>query len=171
MGKPGLPETALLFTGALFQDPEYFIQAKESLCRSFGEIIFESPPLKWDYSDYYAEELGLPITRKFLFFRELIDASRLPDIKLRTNEIEGQYAQEGKRTINIDPGCMTLAKVVLASTKNYSHRIYMGRGIYAEVTLVYRDGGYQPHLFTYRDFASDAVRGIFQEARGLLKQE
>ncbi len=131
----------------------------------------ESHPLPWEHSDYYKEELGSPIRRRFLFFRNMIDRENLSDVKLATIEIEEQLSTGGKRNINLDPGYLTPYNVILASTKNYSHRIYIGKGIFAEVTLVYRDKDrrYQPHLFTYRDYASDAYAEIFAQARTLLR--
>ena len=131
----------------------------------------ESQPLPWEYSDYYKEELGWPIRRRFLFFRNMINRESLSDIKLATSEIEERLSTGGKRNINLDPGYLTPYNMILASTKNYSHRIYIGKGIFAEVTLVYKDKDrrYQPHLFTYRDYASDAYAEIFSRARKLLK--
>jgi len=169
MGKPSLPESALLFIGTLCRREEYFLEAKEKLRILFGDIVLESRPLPWEYSDYYTEELGSQIKRRFVFFRNAVNPESLADIKLKTNEIEEQFSTAGKRNINLDPGYLTPYNVVLASTKNYSHRIYIGKGIYAEVTLVYRDGRYQPHLFTYRDYAGAAHIEIFAQARKLLK--
>lgn len=168
MGKPFLPEEALLFTGALYREEKYFSIAKQKLVAQFGEMNMESGPMQWDYSDYYREELGTPILRKFIFFRDRINPETLCDIKLATNDMERQLSEEGRRNINLDPGYLTPSKVVLASTKNYSHRIYLGKGIYAEVTLVYRDGRYCPYLFTYRDYASDAYAEIFAAARKII---
>jgi len=169
MGRPSPPEDALLFVGSLYSREEYYLIAKERLIARFGEIIMESRQSDWDYSDYYRDELGWPIKRRFVFFRNIINPEQITDIKLTTNDIEQQLSIEGRRSINIDPGYITLSKVVLVSTKNYSHRIYLGKGIYAEVTLIYRDGRYHPHLFTYRDYASDAYREIFACARRFLK--
>lgn len=136
----------------------------------FGGIAIESPDINYSHSDYYRDELGWPIIRTFIFFSNKMDPLVLPDIKLLTNSIEEELSTCGKRNINIDPGYMTLSKVVLASTKNYSHRIYIGKGIFAEVTLVHVKGGYQPHLFTYRDYAGTTVRNLFGEARKSLKK-
>lgn len=168
MGRPSPPEDALLFVGSLYSRQECYLTAKEKLIACFGEIIMESPTSDWDYSDYYSDELGWPIKRRFIFFKNIINPERIVDIKIATNDIERQLSTEGRRSINIDPGYITPSKVVLASTKNYSHRIYIGKGIYAEVTLIYRDGRYQPHLFTYRDYASDAYREVFAMARRFL---
>lgn len=169
--RPSPSEPALLFIGALYKEEKYLSLARERLIVSFGEIVMESAPHEWDYSEYYKDELGWPIERVFSFFKNEINPEMLADIKILTNEIEQQLSTEGKRNINLDPGYLTPSKVVLASTKNYSHRIYMGKGIYAEVTLIYREGRYQPHLFTYRDYASDDYIKIFGEARKFLRGE
>lgn len=168
MGKPSLPEETLLFIGALYQKQEYLSLARTELADHFGGILLETAPVPWDYSSYYEAELGGPLRRVFLFF-DRVDPESLAEIKLATNETEQQFSAEGKRNINLDPGYLTRSKVVLASTKNYSHRIYIGRGVFAEVTLVYKDGRYRPHLFTYRDYASDVYAEIFEDARKLLQ--
>ena len=170
MGRPYLPEEALLFVGALYRDQDYLSSARESVAGRFGGILLETEPMPWDYSRYYEEELGRPLKRVFIFFEDRIDPGGLAGIKTTTNEIETNLSTEGKRNINLDPGYLTASKVVLASTKNYSHRIYIGQGIFAEVTLVYREGGYRPHLFTYRDYASDAYAELFERVRGLLQK-
>lgn len=169
MKKSSPVEPSLLFVGTLYSNKEHFITARAKLTELFGGIAMESPDINYSYSDYYRDELGWPITRRFLFFKNKTDPLTLPDIKLITNSLEEEMSADGRRKINIDPGYMTLSKVVLASTKNYSHRLYIGKGIFAEVTLVNVGGEYRPHLFTYRDYASDTVRALFGEARRLLR--
>ena len=169
MKKSSPVETPILFAGALYSKPDYFKTAREQLITQFGNIFMESPEMPFNYSDYYKEELGGPIIRKFIFFADKIDPLRLPDIKLITSNLEEQLSSNGRRNINLDPGYMTLSKVVLASKKNYSHRLYIGKGIFAEVTLLHLKGKYRPHLFTYRDYASDEYAAIFAEAREFLK--
>lgn len=169
MKKSSPVEPTLLFTGMLYNKKEYFTAAKEKLIGLFGDIAMESSSLDYNHSGYYRDELGWPITRVFIFFKDKTDPLRLPDIKHITNSIEEELSTDGKRNINIDPGYMTLSKVVLASTKNYSHRIFIGKGIFAEVSLVHVKGRYQPHLFTYRDYASDECREIFEQARSFLR--
>lgn len=162
-------EPTLLFAGTLYHNKEFYVTVRERLKVLFGGIALESPDISYSHSDYYRDELGWPIVRKFLFFSNKIDPLALPDIKLLTNNIEEDLSTCGKRNINIDPGYMTLSKVVLASTKNYSHRIYIGKSIFAEVTLVHFKGEYQPHIFTYRDYAGRTIRSLFGEARQFLK--
>jgi len=103
----------------------------------------------------------------------MLDSETIADIKLKTIEIEDLLSLNGKRRINLDPGYLTLAKIVLASTKNYSHRIHLKKGIYGEVTLIYysKDGTFKPHLFTYRDYQDKACIDIFLHVRELLKKK
>jgi hypothetical protein len=169
VGNPSPPDPALFFIGTLYRSERYFSEAREKLKDSFGEIAFESPSMPWDYSEYYKEELGRPLRRTFIFFRDMINPEALAGIKLLTNDLELQLSSGGKRNINLDPGYLTPYHVVLASTKNYAHRIYLGKGIYAEVTLIHRDGRYCSHLFTYRDYASDEYIQLFERARSLLR--
>lgn len=169
MGIPTPPSDALLFIGVLYSKEEYLISAKDLLEKRFGEIIMESPIIKWDFSEYYQDELGKPIYRKFLFFKRCIPQDELSSVKLATNEIEKKLSHDGKRNINLDPGYMTPAKIVLASTKDYSHRIYLRDGIYAEVTLIYKNGKFIPHINTYKDYQDETYHQIFSMARRLFR--
>jgi hypothetical protein len=126
----------------------------------FGAIEIVSPWMDFGYTNYYAPEMGMPLHRRMLVFKELIAQSDLARIKLRTNEIEMQYAHRGKRRVNIDPGYLLYERFVLATGKNYSHRIYIGDGIYADLTLVYQKNAYQSLPWTYPDYA-DPVMGDF----------
>ncbi len=169
MGKPRPPEKAILFAGLLYSREERYELSIELLRRFFPEVLFITDPILWEHTEYYREELGWPIYRRFITFKKIIDPSEIVDIKLLTNEIEEELAQNGRRTVNIDPGYVTLSKVVLATTKNYAHRVYLGRGIYAEVTLYYKKGAFRPHEFTYRDYRTDGYIEIFEMMRESLK--
>lgn len=170
MGKIKSPEPALLFISTLYCNEDEFNRSRKVLEKNFGEILFTSPTLPWNYSTYYKDEIGWPLLRQFIFFQNLIDPGLLSDIKLKTNEIEASFSSEGKRSINLDPGYLTLSNIVLASTKNYAHRIYLGKGIYGEITLIYKDDTYKPHLFTYSDYQDKTHINIFLKAREILKK-
>lgn len=172
MRKARHPEQALLFLGTLYSDDPTFSEATRILSAQFGEVLLSSAAADWNHSAHYRDELGWPIRRQFLFFSSVIDTGSLADIKLKTIEIEDSLSTEGRRRINLDPGYITLAKVVLASTKNYSHRIYLGKGIFAEITLIYRtaDRTYTPHLFTYTDYQEKSNIDLFLRARYELKK-
>ena len=168
MGKPRYARKAMLLAGLLYTDD--FLQKAVSLLQAeFGEIIRETPPAKW-HSDYYSKELGPSIRRKFLFFGRLIDPGDIAEIKIATNKMESDLSKESKRTVNIDPGYITPAKLVLASTKDYSHRVYLGKGIYAESTLLWdaKQKTFVPHLYTYSDFKEEENIRVFSEMREIL---
>lgn len=167
---PKAPAKALLFTSALFSNEEYLAKARRSLEERVGEIIMESPTSAWAYSVYYEKEMGSPLYRRFLFFRELIEQDGISAVKLATNTIENELSTGKNRNINLDPGYITPAKLVLATTKDYSHRLYLKDGIYAEVTLMYqkRTGRFVPNTNTYRDYADPGNQRIFHIARALL---
>ncbi|MEW5744350.1 MAG: DUF4416 family protein [Nitrospirota bacterium] len=169
--KPTPPEHALLVIGALFADEEAYLEAVPLLEKTFGEVIMESPLIPWDFSSHYEEELGSPICRRFLFFKDLIDQGELSSAKLKTCAIENTISLNGKRTVNLDPGYLTVAKLVLASTKDYAHRIYIGKGVFAEVTLAYNKSKrcYLPLPNTYNDFKDRRYTRLFAVARVLLR--
>ncbi|MEK7279802.1 MAG: DUF4416 family protein [Nitrospirota bacterium] len=173
MGPIRMPDPVFLFAGMIAQSEEIFSLAQIELKKSFGEVSYQSPVYPWDRSGYYEEEIGTDLKRRFLFFAEPILPDRLADIKIETNRIEGLFlnktGRNGKRTINIDPGYMNMAKVVLATTKDFSHRVYLRDGIYAEVTLIYRDDSYWPLPYTFPDFRSENYIGLFNSVRGELK--
>lgn len=159
---------ALLLTGLLYADPSSAESAKNKLISSFGPIALEGPELDWDGSDYYKDELGSPIKRKFLFYENPVSQTGLAEIKHETVKIEKALSSGGKRTVNIDPGYMTGAKLVLASHKDFCHRIPIGGGVFAEVTLMFVHGEFVPHPNTYRDFLRDDYIAVFREARQLF---
>lgn len=169
MGKPATAKKVLLFIATLFSNKEVYYQALNILEERFGEILLESSPSKWDYSDYYTPELGSPIWRRFIFFRNLISEGDIAQIKIQTNEIEQALSNNGKRTINLDPGYIGLAKLVLATTKDYSHRIYLRDGIYGEVTLIFKNNSFRPNINTYRDYADESYIKLFNLLRIIYK--
>jgi hypothetical protein len=175
MGKVRSPLPVKLFVGMLSPDPSLFNVCAEILCKKYGNIDYQSAVLPWGKTDYYREEMGDGIVRRFVFFERLLDPNDLPNIKLSTSEIENDFALRTgdilRRRINLDPGYLTEAKVVLATTKDFSHRIYIGSNIYAEVTLRYsiRDRSFTPCDYTYPDYRTEQYRAVFNKARELLR--
>jgi hypothetical protein len=170
MGIPRHPEKAMLFVGALFSREDCYLEAYRALQQTFGEVIMETPPVAWNYSDHYEEEMSGPLFRRFIFFRNMIEPDALSRVKLATNELELNLATDGKRNINLDPGYLTLAKIILASTKDYSHRIYLKEGIYAETTLIFSKavGKFVPNINTYNDYKDEKNLRFFLLARELF---
>ncbi len=161
-------EQAILFAGLLYSDKTVYQSVKIKLKEKYGNIKLESDEHEWIYSDYYRDEFGWPIIRRFVLIDNIIDPGTISDIKLTSILIEKEYSVYSKRSINIDPGYITLSKVVLPTTKNYSHRIYLKDGIYAEVTLIFKDGSYQPHIFTYPDYKETYTLEFLKKGRDIL---
>ncbi len=166
--RPRQAERVKLFTSILSGRPELIEKAMERLAQRFGKVDYLSPLLPFDHTDYYEKEMGGGLVRRIVSYQELIMPDELPDIKLLTNSLEDEFlSADGRRRINIDPGYLALDKVVLASCKNYSHRIYLKDGVYAEVTLRYsaRNREYTAFDWTYPDYRDTSLRGLFGEIR------
>lgn len=163
-------EEARLFTALLSREEKLIHIARESLSLSFGPVDFATEISPWAYTRYYEKEMGTGLKRQFLFFAQPFLPDALSSIKKMTNDLEADFRTRTndavpRRPVNIDPGYLTLAKVVLASTKNYYHRIYIGNGIYAEVTLYYRGKSYQTLPHTYPDYGSRESIDMFNRVR------
>lgn len=123
-----------------------------ALAVTFGDPDFVSEVLPFEYTDYYAAEMGAGLIRRFVTFDRLIRPEELPAVKLCTNALEERFAEGGARRVNIDPGYVARQHLILATGKGYSHRPYIGRGIYADLTLEYRKATYRPLAWTYPDY-------------------
>ena len=169
MGVPRPAKPVKLFVGMIGQDLKCFEKANPILQESYGPTDFESLPRLWDYTQYYAKEFGVPLFRRFIFFKKLIPPDELWRTKNVTHEIERQLGRmidgELHRRVNLDPGYLTQAKVVLATTKDFAHRIYLQEGIYAEVTLIYQGKGFQPLPYTYPDYRTKEYLDLFNQVR------
>lgn len=165
MGREHPHDPVKLITAILYTGESVFLQAVEDLTALYGEQDLTLPPFPFTYTDYYTEEMGANLTKTFLSFQNLIAPEQLPDIKLATNAIEQKYAAEGGRQVNIDPGYISEAKLVLATTKNYSHRIYLGKGIFGDLHLQYHKGTFEPNPWTYPDYQSEQVIQFLTDVR------
>jgi len=168
MGQIGNPEKAFLFAGFIFREDGLYDEVRRKLQLFWGRIIRESSVRPFSYTDYYRKEMGEDLKRSFLVFDRLILPDELAAIKVETNGIEEEFSNEGIRRVNIDPGYLGLAKVVLASTKDFSHRIYLGKGIYGDLTLRFVRGSFHPLEWTYPDYREVQTINFLNEARGVL---
>lgn len=171
MGNITDPSLVKLFIGMLSNEESLFTAVDDQLRAVFGDIDFESPVWPWEHTKYYSKEMGEGLKRRFVFFEKHIKPGEISDIKVQTNEIEKQFlSNEGGRKINLDPGYLDNAKLVLVSTKNFSHRVYLDKGIYGEVTLIYTGDNFQPLPYTFPDYKTEAYLALFKEARRLFKE-
>jgi hypothetical protein len=172
MGRTELPPKAMLFAGLLIGSNADRSEIFRHLTSDFGDIVLQSDSFTFTETDYYRDEMGAQLTRTWVAFDRLIDQGDIASWKTLSNEIEAKHiSQNGRRQVNIDPGYLTLGKVVLATTKNNQHRVYLGSGIFAEVTLRYSRGSYLPWEWTYRDYKRHEAVQFFIRLRSLYRQK
>jgi len=167
MGKIKSHPPVKLIVGMIASDDSLFIVTEELLIHRFGNVDFHSSIIAFNFTEYYTREMGTDLRRKFVSFERLIHPEKLAEIKLFTNEMERHFLSEGTdlRQINLNPGYVTAAKLILASTKDHIHRIYLGMGVYAEITLQMRKNSFQPWEWTYPDYRSEEYIKIFNTVR------
>lgn len=169
MGTPTPPQPVKLLIALLSADPELFAATIEQLQRHYGLIDLKSEIFPWRTTNYYQEEMGNALLRQFISFIELISPEDLVRIKLETNALEFSFADtttpQSLRRVNLDPGYIDAAKLVLASTKNQAHRLYLSQGIYAEVTLLYHHKAFHPFIYTYEDYRWPDTQAFLQKMR------
>lgn len=171
MAEPIKPVPVKLFAGIFFNEKELISKLKEELIEKIGEIDYESEIFDFNFTDYYEKEMGKDIKRIFYSFKELIDPARIVEIKHLCFEIEKKFMDiEGKRKFNIDPGYMDFFKVVLASFKPGGYKIYLDKGVYADITLWYEKGKFKPLLTSFPDFKTNLYEKTFLKIRELYKR-
>jgi hypothetical protein len=166
------PLPVKLFVGVLTSIRSLLPEIEERLVALFGSADLRSDLFPFDQTHYYDEEMGSPIHRQFLGFSALIDPSEIAGIKVKTNNLESAFARESpsmQRPVNLDPGYVEQSKVVLASTKNFFHRILISEGIYAEVTLHYQAGKWYNFPWTFPDYKSEEYRKYFSSLRDIYR--
>lgn len=171
IAKPNLPKVTLFF-GLLAASDALLEEGRRRLERDFSPIDMQSKVLTFTQSNYYEREMGAALLRQWVSTILPIAVTELVGIKHWTNRLEMLYADNGMRKLNIDPGYVALPKVVLATTKDYDHRIYVRDGIYEEVTLHYRRGhGWLPWPWTYPDYSTEEALEFFTRVREQLHKQ
>ncbi|MDX9787001.1 MAG: DUF4416 family protein [Desulfobacterales bacterium] len=165
MSQPQPPQSAKLVIGLFTRQKDLFHPIAAALSERFGAIDMISSWFPFDYTNYYETEMGTGLFRRMVVFKQLIGQDALSTIKLATNTIEKDYCESGKRRVNIDPGYLLLERFVLATGKNFAHRIYIGHHIYADLTLIYTQGNFQTLPWTYPDYAGDEMIGFLKKVR------
>ena len=165
MSIPQKPKPAKLVVGLFLKEREISKSIADNLSACFGQPDAISPWLSFHHTDYYRQEMGEPLARRLFAFGALIEQDRLPDIKLLTNSIEEDFMVAGKRRVNIDPGYLLAERFVLATGKNYTHRIYLRDGIYADLTLTYHGGKFCPLDWTYPDYSEEGILTFLSSVR------
>jgi hypothetical protein len=165
MSDPQPPEAVKLIASLFSGDGRLLNDAVQALSGKFGKADFISAPAPFTYTDYYEKEFGSSLIRRFVAFERLIRPESMPDVKVWTNDLEKRLSAEGRRRVNIDPGYLAKAHLILATGKGYAHRPYLGQGIYADLTLIYRDKSFHSLPWTYPDYAGGEVIGMLTRIR------
>ena len=169
MGKTIDPAPVKLFLAVMYRDENVLKSALDNCIKEYGTIDKRFGSLEVSaYTDYYDKEMGKGIQKMYMTFEKLINRDELVSIKTFTNEIEKSFAKNGKRPVNLDPGYLANDKLVLASTKDFFHRIYLGKGIYGEVTLHFRKGVYRVFSWTFPDYKEKELQRFLMQVRSEL---
>ena len=169
MGTAREPKPAKYFVALLSSNVDLLAAVEKDLSSVLGKMDGRSETLPWTASKFYEKEMGAGLLRRFVSFADLHSPEDLAGIKLQTQRIEDDYriGQAGGRRVNLDPGYLDAYKIVLASTKNASQRIFLRAGIYAEATLLYHDAGFHGLEYTYRDYLWPETLAFFTGLRAV----
>jgi len=170
MGVENKFQKVKLFSGFIYKNEEIYRAVKKRLEGIFSPLDLESEAFNFNFTVYYNEEMGSPLFRRFASFKDLIQPEQLPGIKLLTNRIEIETACEGKRTVNLDPGFLSAANVIIATSKNHYHRVPLQKGIYAHMEYVIKKKNtLTPLEWTYPDFRTPGYMDFFNRLIRLYK--
>lgn len=170
MSVPHGPDPVKWFLSAIYARPADLDLCLARLEARLGNCDYRSKPVPFDRTPYYQEEMGGALQRQFFSFRPLADPAGLVELKLFTNALELEFADQGRRRINLDPGYLGHLHLILATGKNAGHRPYLGQGIYADLTLIYESGSFQPLRWTYPDYADPLVIAMLNRLREAYKE-
>ncbi len=157
MSSPQPPQPAKLIVGFFVKEKALAMEIARDLKDRLGPVDMVSAWLNFDFTTYYEKEMGGPLYRRLVVFKPLIEQTKLAAIKRMTNRLEQKYQRQARRRVNIDPGYLLAERFVLATGKNFTHRIYIGQGIYADLTLIYRKGAFRTLPWTYPDYADNRL--------------
>ena len=169
------PPPARLVFSLFARGDELITRARERLEALFSPVRMVSDLMRFDHTRYYEPEFGPGLVRRFVVLDGLYSQGSLAEVKVSTQALEAELSEAGRRTVNVDPGILTLERLVLATGKDRGHRVYLGRGVFAELTLVWFKGGFEPLSWTYPDWrAPESVRfweGAREDLKLALKRE
>ena len=165
MSKPVFPEPVKLISSIFSGNRSILNKTITILSEEFGELDYISALMPFEYTDYYAKESGTSLVRRFISFENLVSPDTLPGIKLFTNKVEEKFTRDGDRLVNIDPGYISRAHLVLATGKAYTHRPYIRDGIYADLTLIFVKHTFRCLEWTYPDYSDKSMIMMFNNIR------
>ncbi len=163
------PEDVKRIASLISPEKEALDRMVSALEDLYGSTDWKGPVLPFDRTRYYEREMGGPLVRVFISFEPLMRPEALVEMKLETDRLEDRFRRNGRRIVNVDPGYICLERLVLATGKNYTHRIYLRRGVFADLTLVYHKQSFRTLPWTYPDYADPYVVELFNRLRNRYK--
>jgi len=171
VGKIKKPKDVKLLFSLLTNKEKLIVEVSKILSEKYGKIEEISEKFEFTHTNYYTPELGENLFRRFLVIKPLIPREHIALVKVFTNKVEEKFSINGKRQINIDPGYITLENFILFTTKNYTHRIYLESGIYADLTLIFHKKEFHPLNWTYPDYREKIIRDYLKKIREKYKKQ
>lgn len=171
MSKLIKPPPVQLFIAFIYSESSELKKCIKKLENNFGPLSLKSKIFEFKHSEYYNKEMGDNLYRKVIGFQNLIERDKLVEIKIFTNSMEKQFSFEERRTINIDPGYISGEHLILATGKGFYHRPYLGKGVYADLTLVYQENRFRTLEWTYPDYNSKNMLGVFYKLREIYTEK
>jgi hypothetical protein len=166
MGQISSPGNVFLFLAVLRKPGMNMDTVFEKLTWNFGPISNSYGPVPFNYTEYYSDEMGSGLDKTYHLFERPIKRDDIADAKIFTNNIEKEFSAGDKRVVNLDPGYLARDKLVLATTKDFFHRLYIGKGIFAEVTLHFKSTGVCRYFsWTYQDYRAEGFYQFILDAR------
>ncbi len=166
-----IPIPVKLICGIIYLNEEIYLKTKNILQKKFGKIDFESKLIPFNFTNYYSKEMGGCLYRRFISFKKIKLPNKFVNIKLYCIKIEKLFSLNNKRKINIDPGYINESKLVLTTTKDFSHRIYLNKGIFAEVTLIFKKDVFSDLPTTFPEYRKEQYKKIFYAIRDTYKND
>ncbi len=174
MGEISTHQPVLLICALVSRYPNALRWGIDQLIKSYGPVALESPVYDFTETTYYNATMGEDLRKQFVAFETLVQPDAIVDAKRATNQMEqdyiAQHSDPEERPLNLDPGYISTAKLVLATTKDRDHRLYMAKGIYAEVTLYFRQKQWCGSRWTYPDYQREDFQEYFSKCRNWLKE-
>lgn len=160
-----------LFCGFIYREEIRYSETRNILIDKFGESDIETDPIVFDNTSYYNSEMGTPLYRRFISFKALISPSDLPDIKILTNSLERDFSNNSRREVNLDPGYLSDANIIIGTAKNHYHRVPLDKGIYAHIEYMLRKDEFITMEWTYPDFKKPEYMAFFHDLKNLYKKQ
>lgn len=160
----------LLFGSFLYRTDLHSAEDLKDFWESQVGESFSYTPKNNPLSEYYSKEMGPNLARVFFLTSKRYPRDYLLSTKLQSLVWEKNWSVNTKRMVNTDIGFLSLENFLLATTKNYSHRVFLGQDIFADLTYYFHQGELHTLPWTYPDYIDSEKKDFFLWGRSFLLQ-